>query len=159
MADLNALSLVPLTDEAHMRLPQLILIVPLAISGCQNPCPLTRPHQWLCYNRTIDDFLASKTAREVARLHLTQLYSKQCRPTCDFQAGFEQAYVDVALGADGTAPAMPPSPYWMNCARTAEGHQRAEEWLSGYTAGAEQALACRGPHNRVIANVGACACH
>lgn len=141
-----------------MRWPLLILITLLSCCGCQTHCPLTRPRQWMCYNRTIDDFFSTKTAREVARLHLAKIYSKTCRPTRDYQAGFEQAYVDVALGSDGTSPAMPPPPYWKSCHRTVEGHQRSEEWLAGYSAGAEQALVSRGPNNKVMASVSACAC-
>ena len=141
-----------------MRWRLLLLLFPLVGSGCQSPCPWVRVPQLPCYNRTVDDFLACKVARDVARQHLTTLYASQCWPTPDFQAGFEQAYADVALGADGQLPAMAPSPYWKSCQRTAAGHQRAEEWLSGYSIGASQALACRGPFNRVIANGGGCPC-
>ncbi len=96
--------------------------------------------------------MAGKVARDVARQHMATLYSKECRPTYDFQAGFEQAYYDVALGADGQVPAIAPSPYWKSCQRTAEGHQRAQEWLAGYSAGASHAQECRGPFNQVIAS-------
>ena len=127
-------------------------MVPLVSGGCQGPGPLVRLPQLRCYNRTIDDFMSCKVARDVARHHMAVLYPPESRPTYDFQAGFEQAYADVAIGSDGQVPAIAPSPYWKTHQRTADGHQRAEQWLSGYVAGASQALECRGPFNRVIAS-------
>ena len=136
-----------------MRYRLLIMMVPLMSGGCQSPFPLVRVPQCLCYNRTVDDFVSSKTARDVARHHMAVIYAPSSfRPSYDFQAGFEQAYADIALGADGQVPAMAPSPYWKACQRTAEGHQRAQDWLAGYSAGASNALECRGPFNQVIAS-------
>ena len=133
----------------------------LVSSGCSTPCPWVRAPHLSCYNRTIDDCLADKVARDVARQHLSALY--ECDentpwPTCDFQAGFCEAYADVALGSHGVEPVVPPASYWKSCQRTVEGHQRAQEWLSGYSIGASHALACRGPYNRVIASGSAAPC-
>ncbi len=142
----------------HWR--QLILLVPLVSSGCASPIPWVRTPQLLFYNRNLDDFVSCQSARDVARQHMHTLYESEpgCWPPRDFQAGFEQAYADVALGANGQVPAVAPSPYWRSCQRTVEGHQRAQEWLSGYSIGASHALACRGPYNKVIASgsVGPC---
>ncbi len=142
----------------HWRL--LILLVPLVNSGCASPIPWTRAPQLPWYNRNLDDFVSSQGARDVARQHMHTLYEPEPGgwPTRDFQAGFEQAYADVALGANGQVPVMAPSPYWRSCQRTAEGHQRAQEWLSGYSIGASHALACRGPYNKVIASGSAGPC-
>ena len=148
----------PLMDGDDMRRRLLVLLFPLVSCGCQSPGPWIRAPQPTCYNRTMDDFVSCKVARDVARQHMHKLYSSESWPTYDFQAGFEQAYADVALGCDGHVPAVAPSPYWKSCHRTAAGHQRAEEWLSGYSIGASHALACRGPFNRVIASGGACPC-
>ena len=136
----------------HWRL--LILLVPLVSSGCASPIPWVRAPQLPYYNRNLDDILARRGARDVARRHMHTLYESEpgCWPTRDFQAGFEQAYADVALGANGQVPVVAPSPYWRSCQRTAEGHQRAQEWLSGYSVGASHALACRGPYNKIIAS-------
>jgi hypothetical protein len=68
---------------------------------------------------------------------------------CDFQYGFEQAYVDVALGASGEVPPLPPERYWKKRARTPKGHQRAQDWFAGYAAGAEQARAQYAHFNHV----------
>ena len=132
------------------------MMVPLVSGGCQSPGPLLRVPQLRCYNRTIDDFVACKVAKDVARHHLAILYADDGHPTYDFQAGFEQAYADVALGSDGQTPAIAPSPYWKSHQRTAEGHARAQQWLAGYAAGATQALECRGPFNRVLASSWSC---
>lgn len=144
-----------------MRWRLLILLGPLVSSGCFAPGPWVRPHQCQCYHRSIDECLASQTARGVARQHLSALYGcdeNEPWPTCDFQAGFCEAYADVAMGSNGVVPVVPPAPYWKSCQRTAEGHQRAQEWLSGYTIGASHAMACRGPYNRVIASGSAVSC-
>ena len=141
-----------------MRSSLLILMVPLVSGGCHSPAPLLRLPQLRCYNRTIDDFVACKVAKDVARHHMAVLYSKDCRPTSDFQAGFEQAYEDVALGSEGQTPAIPPPAYWKSCERTPEGHARAQQWLAGYAAGATQALQSRGPYNRVLASQWSCPC-
>ncbi len=144
-----------------MRWRLLVLLFLLVGSGCQSPCPWGRAPQLPCYNRTIDDFVACKVARDVARQHMHTLYESECWPSCHFQAGFEQAYADVAMGCNGQVPAVAPSPYWNSCKRTSEGHCKAGEWLSGYSIGASHALACRGPYNKVIASgsAGACPLH
>lgn len=142
-----------------MRWRLLLLLIPL-VSGCHSPGPWVRPPQLSCYNRTLDDCLSCKIARDVARQHLNELYGSEevDWPSCDFQAGFSQAYADVALGSHGQVPVVPPAPYWKSCQRTIEGHQRAQEWLSGYSIGASHAMVCRGPYNRIIASGSAAPC-
>ena len=137
-----------------MRWRLLILLGPLVSSGCSTPIPWVRAPQLPCYNRTIDDCVSCKIARDVARQHMHTLYESEpgCWPTKDFQAGFEQAYADVALGSRGQVPPVAPSHYWKSCNRTVDGHQRAQEWLSGYSIGASHAMECRGPYNTVIAS-------
>ncbi len=144
-----------------MRWRLLILLGPLVCCGCTTLCPCLRPPQWQCYNGSIDDCLSCQVARSVARQHLSALY--ECDenapwPSCDFQAGFCEAYADVAMGSHGVVPVVPPAPYWKSCQRTAAGHQRAQDWLSGYSIGASRAMACRGPYNQVIGNGSAVSC-
>ncbi|MCA9079480.1 MAG: hypothetical protein KDA58_02930 [Planctomycetaceae bacterium] len=74
---------------------------------------------------------------------------QNCEISCDFRRGYEQAFEDVALGADGRIPPLPPSPYWKECARSPCGHERVQEWYAGYAAGANEAVACRGQSNYV----------
>lgn len=155
MEDSNSIFL---TDEVMMHWRLLVLLGLLTSMGCSGPHPWARFHQLPCYNRKIDDMLASKVARDAARQHLTQVYSKDCWPSRDFQAGFEQAYVDVAMGSDGVVPVVPPSAYWRSCQRTECGQAASREWLRGYEAGAPRAVQCRGEFNRVIAGGVSCPC-
>ncbi len=103
------------------------------------------------YSRCLDEHFASHEASRRAYASMQQCYPEP--PNIDFQSGYRQAFVDVALGGDGVVPAVPPECYWSTCYRTAEGHQHAEDWFSGYTAGAERATAhCRYQFNRVASS-------
>lgn len=140
----------------HWRL--LVLLGFLSSVGCSGTHPWVRVHQMQCYNRKIDDLLASKIARDAARQSMTKCYSRDCWPTCDFQAGYEQSFVDVAMGSDGTVPVVPPAPYWKASVRTECGQAAAREWLRGYEAGAARAVQCRSQFNRVVAGGVSCPC-
>lgn len=141
-----------------MRWRLLVCLGLLTSVGCSGPNPWLRCHQVPFYNRKIDDLVASKVARDAARQHMTQMYKRDCWPGRDFQAGFEQAYVDVAMGSDGVVPVVPPGPYWNSCRRTESGHAAGQEWLQGYEAGASRAMQCRGQYNRVVAGGVSCPC-
>lgn len=58
----------------------------------------------------------------------------------DFEDGFRQAFIDVAMGACGQVPAVAPKKYWKYCDRTTTGHTAAESWFGGYQSGAQVAL-------------------
>ncbi len=137
-----------LKDEVtmHWRVPFLLLL--LVSSGCSGPCPWLRVPRGCCYNQSLDDTLAAKMARDVARQHLLFRDGDEW-PSKDFQAGYRQAYEDIALGSDGQTPLVPPPAYWKSCARTEAGHCRADDWFAGYTEGAGVAWSCRGEFNRV----------
>lgn len=77
------------------------------------------------------------------------LSEQNCGATSrDFRFGFQQAYIDVANGGNGTLPAVPPSRYWAAPYRTTWGHNKAREWFSGYEAGASAAKCCM-PSNTI----------
>ena len=102
------------------------------------------------YCRQIDDFAAGMTARKIARKHLALNLTSDCpTPSCDYRRGFEQAYVDVALGSSGQAPPVPPAMYWQAGFRTPEGHAKVDDWYRGYCDGAQHAVPLRGEYNRV----------
>jgi hypothetical protein len=63
------------------------------------------------------------------------------RGSCHFRDGFDQAFVDLAEGGDGTPPGVPPERYWWCTYRSACGQRFAEEWFAGYEAGVEAARA------------------
>lgn|GEM_PF-6389194 len=98
-----------------------------------------------------DNLHTSKQARFRAALSLHAVDDKSCL-TCDYRLGYEQAFVDVAHGADGETPALPPANYWKNCMRTPRGHQKAQQWFSGYAAGSVAARSIYEPYNKVAAS-------
>lgn len=107
-------------------------------------CSGWHPH----YKRIPDNLYTKTSARLRAQSDLRQLDRGPCS-NCDYRQGFEQAYVDVALGSNGEVPALPPANYWKACARTPNGHQRVQQWFSGYAAGAERAKSVYEPYNEV----------
>ncbi|MCA8996300.1 MAG: hypothetical protein KDA80_04930 [Planctomycetaceae bacterium] len=102
-------------------------------------------HHW----RWIDKTKTKSNARKLAARELKKL-QRSCI-TCDFRYGYEQAFVDIALGACGDVPPLPPALYWKEENRTAFGHQRAQEWFAGYAAGSSRAKHFYEPYNEVAA--------
>ncbi|QDT57196.1 hypothetical protein Pan44_52630 [Caulifigura coniformis] len=108
------------------------------------------------YARDIDDCITAHRAKCASRECLKSLsHQSQCDFSSDYAYGFEQAFVDVAQGGWGVTPAVPPRRYWGLCYRTESGKQQACDWLAGYTAGAERALAMLGKEG-VIASAYSC---
>lgn len=131
-----------------------LLLASSTLTGCHAPAVVATHTPTFSgnhlYCRQIDDFMAGMTARKVARHHMALNVSADCpAPSCDYRRGFEQAYVDVALGASGKAPAVPPAMYWQAGFRTPEGHARVDEWYHGYCDGAQHAVPLRGEYNKV----------
>jgi hypothetical protein len=56
-----------------------------------------------------------------------------------FGAGFRAGYEDVAAGANGCTPALPPRKYWTWKYQTPEGQGKTAAWFSGYPHGAKAA--------------------
>lgn len=133
------------TSDSALHTPRrMVHTVSAAAHSCVEFC---HKGHWL-HSRRMDDCRTASTARHVARRDLKQLVKQtDCRPSRDFAHGFEQAYVDVALGGSGDVPAYPPQQYWELWQRTPQGHARAQHWFEGYAAGAEQAWSTFGDHN------------
>ena len=74
--------------------------------------------------------------RALARYRL----QSRCRISCDFSAGFVQAYIDLAEGRGPLPPSVPPSRYWSAYYRSCAGQPRVEDWYAGYQVGLEQGL-------------------
>ncbi len=131
-----------------------LLLAGSTLSGCHST-PVVGPHVPTFsgnhfYCRQVDDCLAGITARKVARKHLVHNTPADCpAPSCDYRRGYEQAYVDVALGSEGQIPPVPPAMYWQSGLRTPAGHAKAEEWYRGYSDGARTAMPLRGEFNHV----------
>jgi len=56
-----------------------------------------------------------------------------------FGAGFRAGYEDVAGGANGCTPALPPRKYWTWKYQTPEGQGKTAAWFAGYPHGAKAA--------------------
>lgn len=129
-----------------------VICVCVGLAGCSlltrsKTGDWTEPHE---YSRHYDEAAARIKAEKRAIVAVSN-----CYPTADldFKEGFVQAYVDIALGADGSLPPVPPERYWKVCERDPEGYLEAERWFAGYQAGAQRALAsCWNAYNHVPAS-------
>jgi hypothetical protein len=105
------------------------------------------PHE---YSRHWDEAYTRNRAEKRALVALAN-----CHPgtNSDFRQGFIQAYVDIALGASGALPPVPPERYWKACQRDPQGYCEANDWFTGYSAGAQRALNSNWhAHNQVPAS-------
>jgi len=135
-----------------MRTGLASLILAVVSAGCcSGPCcgPLVCVES-PCYLRRIDQWHTDCTARRCA----WQAIPNDLSVTGDYRNGFTQAFRDVARGADGTLPPIPPERYWDVCFRSGAGHARAQDWFAGYRDGAEAARAWCGETCRTIASSG-----
>lgn len=103
------------------------------------------------YHSILDAWVTRHEARHLARAELRDIDDNSCLD-CDYKLGFEQAFVDVSVGASGQVPALPPANYWRSWNRTAEGHARAQNWFAGYAAGATRAVPIYEPFNTVASS-------
>jgi len=97
------------------------------------------PHAWQPFSDEgdVEDF-----AERRARRSLRQLQDQSCdRLSKDFRDGYEQAYLDLAMGGNGVVPAVPPKKYWSAEYRTPHGRSYAYQWFAGYETGAAVARA------------------
>ncbi len=98
-----------------------------------------------CYHcGPVDGLRDWKSVRHAALSSANQALSEQFNGELsrDFKYGFQQAFIDVANGGNGTLPAIPPSRYWSAPYRTTWGHNKARNWFEGYQAGANTAKCC-----------------
>lgn len=126
----------------------------LALAGCcGGSCGSCGP--WICiesccFCRRLDEWHAGIAARRCALESL----AAQGSCSCDYSRGFVQAYVDLAHGATGQVPPVPPQRYWSVCFRTCPGHDRADQWFAGYQAGVASANGGLGAPCQTIAGSG-----
>tara|TARA_R110000850_G_scaffold100947_6_gene208804 strand:+ start:889 stop:2031 length:1143 start_codon:yes stop_codon:yes gene_type:complete len=94
------------------------------------------------YQADLDKFVVKHAAKKCARESLKTI-SCNCKekPSKSFRKGYQQAYIDIALGESGEVPPVPPEEYWAAHYRTPEGYLESQEWFTGYKLGAEHALA------------------
>lgn len=79
-----------------------------------------------------DNYVTQNTAAECARKDLKNLQKSCVKPSKDFQYGFTQAYVDIAMGRPALVPPVPPPPYWSAYYRSCAGAEAVADWFQGY---------------------------
>lgn len=87
------------------------------------------------YHACPDTWITKLTAKECAERDLKQHHCGGKKPSKHFRSGFEQAYVDLALGRRAVAPPIPPPKYWNAYYRSCEGDHAVTDWFAGYDAG------------------------
>lgn len=94
------------------------------------------------YQTDLDRYVVTKAAKKCAKQSLKTI-ACNCKekPSKAFRKGYEQAYIDVAMGDSGEVPPVPPEEYWAAHYRTPQGYLEVQEWFTGYKLGAEHALA------------------
>lgn len=145
----------------------LFLLIASLFVGCQTchvgqscqPCGTSSqkcgsefcPPKHVKYCRWMDEFLHRHHAVKLAKRQLKKVDDCQ-RVSCDYQRGFQQAYIDVAMGESGEVPPAAPMEYWKAKLRNCEGHSRADDWFQGYAAGASFAINQVACPNRVASS-------
>ncbi|WP_339728762.1 hypothetical protein [uncultured Gimesia sp.] len=94
------------------------------------------------YQTDLDKYVVKHAARKCAKRSLkTMACNCKDKPSKAFRDGYQQAYVDIALGDSGEVPPVPPEEYWAAHYRTPQGYLEIQQWFTGYKLGAEHALA------------------
>ena len=119
---------------------------PCGAEGCDNGgCDSCGCHRAICgpnmYCDFIDRIRVQESAKHRASKALRCTYGTFPKVSCHYAHGFEQAYIDLAEGGDGTLPAIAPQRYWHCTYRGPAGHACANEWFAGYEAGVASARA------------------
>lgn len=115
-----------------------------AWAGC-SPCRLasrTMIGEPARYSIRLDNkrSLATYQAWAQQEWHHVVVEREDLRLTPDYRDGFFAGFVDlVRAGGPGEPPPIPPREYWNVAARSAEGKQRAEQWIAGFREGAQVA--------------------
>jgi hypothetical protein len=98
-----------------------------ACRECQPPKVPTVSYKGFC-----DNWVTKSTAKRCANKDLSRCDET---PSKDFREGFEQAYIDLAMGRPAIPPPVPPAKYWNAYYRSPAGCWEVEQWYAGYEAG------------------------
>jgi hypothetical protein len=128
------------------------VIAAAAVNGCQGSsgrycAECTPPKSYTCgYKPPYDNLVTKMTAYDCADSALKRIKNECGKQTRDFEAGFRQAYVDLAMARPALVPPVPPRPYWTAYYRSCAGEQAVADWFAGYRAGLDD-----GAHTGVAA--------
>lgn len=88
----------------------------------------------------LDEWSTKHTATSAAnRILLSHQLTQFRLLNSHYKDGFRQAFIDIANGGSGECPPVPPPKYWNTFYRAQCGEKYAEDWFSGYRAGAAAA--------------------
>ena len=125
--------------------------------ACANGCCAAGGTRRICgpnlYFHPIDQLRVCAYARRQANCALAQ----QRGTSCHFREGFTCAYLDLAQGGTGIAPAVPPERYWNCFYRCHKNYGGVADWYAGYQAGvatARESGFCEEPAVALAATVG-----
>ncbi len=112
------------------------------LCGCQSTkqnacCDDCLPPPTYCggYNSYCDNFITTATASDCAKSDLKDLKKSCGKRSGDFEAGFQQAYIDLAMGRLAAVPPIPPRKYWTAYYRSCSGSGAVADWFEGYRLG------------------------
>lgn len=110
------------------------------LTGCQSfssRCDDCLPPKTGCckYSPKADNLVNKLTAYDCAGDALKALEKSCGKVSSDFEAGFHQAYEDLAMGRLAMVPPVPASKYWNAHYRSCAGEQAVADWFEGYRAG------------------------
>ena len=124
------------------------------LCGCQSAsrhsecCDDCVPPKSACpkYCGLSDTLVTKTTALQCAHSDLKELRKTCGKLSGDYTDGFEQAYVDLAMGRPALTPPVPPRKYWTAYYRSCAGDPAVADWFEGYRAGLD--WGCRGGVSR-----------
>ena len=112
------------------------------LCGCQSAtgwqeCADCVPPKTACYGYKPgpDNLVIKLTASDCADDALKDMKKNCGKPSKDFEAGFRQAYVDLAMGRPALTPPVPARKYWNAYYRSCAGQAAVAQWFEGYRSG------------------------
>ena len=120
----------------------LLLCSFIASSTCFVGCsPFRGLRENLQYNDSMNDFVMGWRNSAWARQAWNErkgMYANEPQ-FISFGQGFRDGYADVAGGANGCVPGLPPRSFWTWKYQTGEGQAKVAAWFAGYPHGAKAA--------------------
>ena len=115
-----------------------LLAIAAGASGCgvaKELCRYTR--EQLEYHEIVDECLINMRNRKLAADAWCEYQLADPRGfSDDYAAGFVDGYADYLDEGPGAPPIVPPRCYWKAWYQNPAGHQRGQDWLDGFRAGA-----------------------
>jgi|GEM_PF-1629043 len=129
----------------------------LCDSGACEDCLPPKVVGKVFYHKHVDKIVTKGTAKKCANRDLKEFDEVGGELTKDFRDGYQQAYVDLALGRPACVPAVPPQKYWHAWHRSCAGREAVDQWYAGYRNGLDNGLNSGvSKFNRIVGNSDSC---